>query len=422
MPDEPTGCQPGIYPFTEMVGDAPTRFHLRVDPDGSGMLLANSAEAAHLSPVGTLMVHEVLSGADDVQILEAVRAGFRGASARQVTDDITRVRALISDLTTPDHEHPVTNFGGWAPVDERQLGAPFQAHVAQGAPEQIEPILRSLWDVGVPQVAFLADPSRDQSEIVRLVEIAEDIGMIAGIRTVAKWLSTETLNDAANAGLDFLTLVYTSCDPDEHDSQLGAGDHAAALAAFEFCRDVELCPMAQVPLTDHSADELERIVECLCNLGVRNMRFYAIACLDGEEEHDAAGALPARALPQVATEITEAAEDFGATFLWDPPVRMDLAKSLADHVIAGPRASGEVSIRIEADGSVYAPRGPAVPCGNIVEQPWDEIWAHEAFTRYRESVESPRRCEICPDIEICAAGCVKDPSGWADDTDTGGAS
>ncbi len=118
----------------------------------------------------------------------------------------------------------------------------------------------------------------------------------------------------------------------------------------------------------------------------------------------------------------EAAEDFGATFLWDPPVRMDLAKSLADHVIAGPRASGEVSIRIEADGSVYAPRGPAVPCGNIVEQPWDEIWAHEAFTRYRESVEAPRRCEICPDIEICAAGCVKDPSGWADDTDTGGAS
>ena len=153
--------------------------------------------------------------------------------------------------------------------------------------------------------------------------------------------------------------------------------------------------------------------------GVRNFTFFAIACLDGQEAEDAAGALPARALPQVATLITECAEEAGARFLWAPPVRLDLKRTLAEHVIAGPRAGGEVSIRVEADGTVYAPRGPRHSCGNLLKQPWDAIWRHEAFARYREGVESARRCSVCPGLEICAAGCPKDPSGWSDDTEDG---
>jgi len=157
-------------------------------------------------------------------------------------------------------------------------------------------------------------------------------------------------------------------------------------------------------------------VEFASQNAIRNLVFCAIACLDGEEAEDAAGALPARALPQVATLVTEAAEDCGCRFLWAPPVRFDLRKTLADHKRAGPRAGAEVSIRVEADGTVYAPRGPRESCGNLLQQTWSTIWQHAAFTRYRESVEAPKRCEVCPGLEICAAGCVRDPAGWSDDT------
>lgn len=413
---------PGLHHFMRLEGDSPTRFHLRVDPDGAGLLMANAAEAAHLSAVGVLMVHGVLRGQPHEQIVAQVRASFRGGTQSEVEADLERVRELLADLASPEDNYPITNFAGAEAGPDARLGAPFQAHVVQGETANVEPILRALWEVGVPQVTLLAQLGADVRSLVRLVECAEDIGMLAGIRTVASWLSQDIIRDTAMAGLDFLTLVVASHDPDRHDAILGAGDHEAMRRAAALCHDMELCPVAQVPLTDDSADDLEQIVKFALGEDIRNLSFFAVACLDGEEEADAAGALPARSLPQVATVVTECAEEAGARFIWEPPVRFDPRKTLADHIMAGPRASGEASIRVEPDGTVCPPRGKRRACGNMLREDWSQIWNHEAFTRYRESVEAPSRCDVCPGLALCAAACPKDPSGWSDDTENGGAS
>ncbi len=413
---------PGLHHFMQLEGDSPTRFHLRVDPDGGGMLLANAAEAAHLSPVGVLMVHGVLSKRDDGRIADAVRAGFSSGSDTEIIADLERVRTLIADLASPDDNYPITNFrGAEDSPSARRLGAPFQAHVVQGEPDEVEPIIKALWGAGIPQVTIVAQPGAEMRDLVRLVECAEDINMLAGIRAVAGWLSEDIVHDAAMAGLDFLTLVLASHEPGKHDAILGVEDHAALTRAIAQCRDLELCPVTQVPLTDESMDELEEIVEFALGQDVSNFSFFAVACLDGEEEADAAGAIPARALPQAATIVTECAEEADARFIWEPPVRFDLRKTLSDHIIAGPRAGGEVSIRVAADGTVYPPRGGLRACGNVLTQEWGEIWGHEAFTRYRESVEAPSQCDTCPGLALCEPACPKDPGGWADDTDNGGA-
>ena len=413
---------PGLYHYTRLQGDFPVRFHLRIDPDGAGLLLANASEAAHLSPVGVAMVRGALEGLDDTEIIQRVRAGFAGGGVAQVTRDLEGVRKLLADLLTPEDNYPITNFGGaGATPERRRLLAPYQAYVTQGDSPAIEPLLRELWEVGVPQVTFLAQPDLPPQGLVRLVECAEDIGMIAGIRAAASWLPEGVLRDAGMAGLDFLALVLASASTAEHDLLAGPGDLATFTQAVEACHDMELCPVAQVPLTDRNTDELPEIVEFASQQAIRNFAFFALACLDGDEEQDAAGALPARALPQVATMVTECAEECGARFLWAPPVRFDARKTLADHVIAGPRAGAEASIRVETDGTVYAPRGPREPCGNLLRQTWDAIWRHPAFTRYRDIVEAPSRCPTCPGLALCAAACPKDPTGWSDDTVTGGA-
>ncbi|MBM3471652.1 MAG: hypothetical protein FJX75_00085 [Armatimonadetes bacterium] len=416
----PDFAAPGLYHYTQLPGGFPVRFHLRIDPDGAGLLLANASEAAHLSPVGVTMVRGALEGFDDTEIIQRVRADFSGGSIAQVTKDLEGVRKLLADLLTPGDNYPITNFGGDTPTARRRLLAPFQAYVTQAEPAGVEPILRNLWEAGVPQVTLIAQPSLPPEGLARIVECAEDLGMIAGIRALASWLPEGVLREAGMAGLDFLQLVLVSAGAADHDLLTQPGDLAAFTQAVDVCHDMELCPVAQIPLTDRNADDLPEIAEFAGGKAIRTLSFFALACLDGEEEQDAAGALPARALPQVATMVAECAEECGARFLWDPPVRFNLRKALADHISAGPRAGAEASIRVEPEGTVYAPRGPREPCGNLLRQSWDAIWKHPAFARYRDLVEAPSRCPTCPGLALCAAACPKDPTGWSDDTVTGG--
>jgi len=410
---------PGLYHYTNMDGDVPTRFHLRVDPDGGGLLLANSAEAAHLSRVGVLMVNGALAGMDDAALTAQVREQFSGGSQAEIADDLARVRSLIAGLASPDDNYPVTNFGDADDAAHtRRLGAPFRADVLQGSPEQVVPILHKLWDAGIPHVTFLVRPGSDMARMARLVEAAEDIGMITGLRTVASWFTEEELRQVAFAGLDYLTVVMASRDAAEHDQMVGAPDSDVALRAFELCHEWELCPVAQVPLTDESADEIEDIVQYVADRGVRNLWFFALACLDDEQRADAGGAIPARGIAQIVTTVVEAAEDHDMRFIWQPPVKFNADLSLPQHIIAGPRASGDIAVRVEPDGAVYPPRGKRVAAGNLLTDDWPTIWSSACFARFRERVEAPKRCEVCQDLPI-SGPCPKDPAGWSDDTQDG---
>lgn len=407
---------PGIYHYQRLVGDWPTRFHLRVDPDGGGLLLANAAEAAYLSPAGVHMARGILQGEGEEQILATIKHSFRGASVTEMVADLARIHHLIADLSAPGDNYPVTNLDDpRVSVWSRALAAPFRADVVQGDPTFSRDLLLRLWGAGIPHVTFLVQPELAASDLPRLVEAAEDIGMLAGLRSLAGWLSPALIEQAALAGLDHLDLLYVSNSAAAHDLLAGEGDFDQALAAFQQCHDLELCPVAQVPIIQSNVDELEEIVAFLAQRQVTNLCFFALACQDEDESAQEAGALPARALPQVAALISEAAEERQARFLWAPSVRFDPDKALAKQVRRGPRTATDIAVRVEADGRVFPPRGDRTCAGNLLEQPWDTLWNHECFTRYRERLQAPTRCSDCPDLEICLAECPKNPQGWSDE-------
>jgi radical SAM protein with 4Fe4S-binding SPASM domain len=389
---------------------------LRVDPDGGGLLLANAAEAGYLSPVGVEMVHEVLEDTPDEAILAGLRRRYHGAAPDQMEADLARIRTLIADLSEPGDNYPITNLSDRPAEWGRVLAAPFRADITQGEPEVMSQILRKLWDAGLPHATFLADPSRRAVDLTRLVEAAGDLGMITGLRALASWLSPELIHDAALAGLDHLDLVCVSAEASLHNAVTAPGDWARAGAGFAQCHELELAPVAEVPLFAENLSSVHDTVDFLAQRGMTNLAFYALACPDGDEAAQAAGALPARAIPQVAVTLTEAAEESQSRYLWAPPVRYDLSRSLAAHVQAGPRAAGDVAVRVEADGSVFPARGPRECTGNILTDAWEEIWNHDCFARYRGRIERPERCPECPDLPICQADCPQDPQAWSDDT------
>jgi radical SAM protein with 4Fe4S-binding SPASM domain len=407
--------EPGLYHYQRLQGDWPTRFHLRVDPDGGGLLLANAAEAAYLSPVGVEMAHEVLEERSDAQIVAEIERKYHSAEPGQIATDLARIRAVINDLSRPGDNYPITNLGE-AGEAGRVLAAPYRADVVQGEPLVMREILRKLWDYGIPHVSFLAQPQAPASDLPLLVEAAGDLGMVAGVRAVASWLPPEVIQEAALAGLDHLDLLYVSAEAAVHDALTAAGDWETALAAFAQCLALELAPVAEVPLYAGGLPAVRRTMASLHERSVSNLTFFALACPEDDAASQAAGALPARAIPPAAVTITEAAEENGARYIWAPPVRFDPARTLAAQVQAGPRAAGDSAIRVEADGRVYPARGPRACTGSLFTEKWEAIWNHECFARYRGRLAQPKRCPQCPDLPICQADCPQDPAAWSDDT------
>lgn len=416
----PSSIEPGIYSYHRLTGEWPTRFHLRVDPDGFGLLLANASEAAQLSPSGVHIARAILQDRADEDIIREVLAAFPDATIDQVKADVARVRDLIAQLSEPGDNYPITDLDDPLVSDRtRSLWAPLRACVVPGEMDTASDVLRRLWNVGVPHCTILVEQDSRVEDIPRLVEVAEDIGMIAGVRSVASFLPEDVADAAAQAGLDHLDLLYTSASARQHDDLVGEGDHDKAFALFQRCRDLELCRVAQVPLLERNVDQLDEILAALHDEDVHNVSFFAVACPDDDEIARQAGALAAKTLPQVAASLIEAAERANARYLWLPPVRFDNSKSLAEHVKAGPRTDGDGAIRVEKDGRVFAARGPKRPAGNILADPWESIWHSDVLRRYRERLGQPTRCPDCPGLPICAADCPKDLHGWSDDTQGG---
>lgn len=416
-----TVIAPGVYHTIREADGNYTRLHLRVDRDGSGMLITNATAAVRLSPAGVVIARAVLDDADDDTILQRLADRFHGASPAEMQRDIQRMRDVLANLVVPGTTAPMiavgTAFDAIPTIREGQLIAPLAADVPLAEPARLVPILDRLWAVGIPHVTLLAPARPVADHLLRAVEHAEDLGMIAGVRGRGSDLQHGTLlRDLAQVGVDHITVLYAAADPALHDALCGAGDHAAAEDVMAGTQAYEVCAVAEVALI---APTLERLAMTLAHLQafhVTNVSFFALVQPDAPtavEPTTAAGVFPARAMPQVATQIEEAAHTAQVRVLWQPPVQFDPAHTVAEHVRRGPRCSGDVAVRVEPDGTVIPPRGPYQPVGNLLHDDWETIWNHPAFRMYRERVETPSRCDACPGLAMCAVECPRDPAGWA---------
>ncbi|MDX1616391.1 MAG: SPASM domain-containing protein [Candidatus Promineifilaceae bacterium] len=414
-PEYEPAVTPGLYHYVREAEGMFTRFHLRADPDGRGMLIANATIAAHLSPTGVLIAKGTLEHQDQDEIIATLARHFSNVEHQRVERDLDRISELIDKLITPIDNYPIVNLEDAAisPFKAR-LMAPLQADTPLIDTHNLNTNLLRLWQAAIPHVTFLTVEETPATEIVRAVERAEDLGMIAGLRARASDLSHGVqIQSLAQAGLDHASIFYASADKTIHDQIYGRNDSESARTTFSELQFYEIAPIAIVPLVETTVAGLEETLVDLLSRGVSNVFFFAVAVPDELFPRSDGGVLRASALPQVATLVEELSAYHEVRFIWQAPVMRDDRYSLADQLRRGARCSDEISILVEADGEVIPPRGPNRSAGNLLSDDWPAIWNNEAFRRYRERVEMPTRCSSCPGMAICAADCPQEILGWS---------
>ena len=407
------GIRPGVYHYLREKEGAFTRFHLRVDSTGGGLLLANASAAARLHASGIIIAKGLLEDKPGPVLVDQLVRFFRGVTVEQAAGDVERVRQVIATLDAPGDNFPILNLSDPSFCPEAApLDKPLSADVSLAPRQKTMPILNQLWELGIPHVTFVVGEHPDSAALIGAVERTEDLGMIAGVRARGSDLAGGTLiKDLATVGVDHVDVLYLSADAAVHDGLAGSGDHDKAVRIWETAQDNEVCPVAVVPLVEATLETIEETIEELASLEVGNVCYYAIAS-DGQDA--AAGAVAAEALIQAAQLIEDAAEESQVRYLWFPPVKRAVGRSLAEQVCRGPRTSGDQAIRVEPDGAVFVARGPFQPVGNLLTDAWETIREHEVYREYRRRIETDTHCEECPGLATCAADCPRNPAGWAE--------
>lgn len=411
-PGSPEDALPpaGLHHFVRTVDGRMIRYHLRVEPDGSALLVANATAVLQLSSSGATLAHALLRWDQD-EAVRRTRRAFRGASEDRVVADVQRMRAALDEMADARGAHPLRSVDDpESTVHRRTLSAPLSADVVAGDAARVQDVLRRLWDIGIPQVVLVVPEGRVSPHLARLVERAEDLGLVTGVRARATdLLGPRLLDDVAMAGLDHLDLCWAGPPADAHDALFGSGDFGRALDIAERCHALELAVVAVTPLVTSTLEHLDEMAAALQQRRVSAWAVFAVA----DRGEGGGQVLGAREVRQAATTVEELADHHGLNLLWSPPVEREPSMALTDQVARGPRTTSEAGVRIDPAGTVVAPVGRPTATGDLLRDPWPSIWAHPSFRHWRESVDDPPRCEACPELAVCSAGCPSDPMTWA---------
>ncbi|HSE43193.1 MAG TPA: SPASM domain-containing protein [Acidobacteriota bacterium] len=402
LPEPPN--RSGIYSFRREKNGAITRFHLRVEKNGEGMLLANSSIAARLSASGTLIAKMLLEGKTQNEIETEVRKQFRKVPDQLLSEDIDRVWQFIESLSNPDDTYPIFNLQDPALEPPRDLMAPLHAQIPVVSSEKTKTILQKLWDAGIPHVTFEVLKESSSDETVRCVQYAEDIGMICGVRASGTWFQQpDVMKSLALAGIDYVVVPIVSAAKEKHDRIFGERDFEKAQQCINDCKRWEICGVVEVGISHENRKEVADLFTMLESKGILNVHCFAVA-------EPVEKGLTGVEIIQTAVDVLSTASQLQMRVIWLPAVSR--AGSLSEVLQAGPRTAGDVSVLVDAEGNVYPSRGPRTAAGNVLNTPWKTIWDSDVFRNYRYRVQSNTHCSICPGLEICAADCPGDPQGW----------
>ena len=105
------------------------RIHLRIEPDGQGILFVDVTDAIHLNQTAAQIAKWALDGEDRQLVVRRLRARFRGGS--RIEEDVRQTYALVDHVRKADGCPTCgVDFVQQRPLFSTRARAPYKADLA----------------------------------------------------------------------------------------------------------------------------------------------------------------------------------------------------------------------------------------------------------------------------------------------------
>ncbi len=424
----PHSLPPGLHGYERRDGaGGRVRLHLRMEPDGRGLLVINAARVLHLNQTAVEYARLVLEEVPEDKAVRVVCRRYR-VDARTARTDFRHIRAQIETLIRAD--------GSTCPIIGLDLGrvdpfsvvltAPYRMDLAltyrcnnacphcyvarpPGYPEMDtatwKAVLERVWEVSIPHVCFTGGEATLRKDLVELVAYAEGLGLVTGLLTNGRRLSDAAYVQALiEAGLDHAQITLESHDEAVHDHMVAApGAWRETVQAVRNAVAAGLYTTTNTTLTRENVPGIEETVAFIASLGVPtfacNSLIYA-----GRGSTVGTGFREGELAP-ILERVRETAGQHGLRLTWYTPTQYCAFSPLQLELGVKACTAALYNMCVEPDGAVIPCQSYYEPLGYILRDPWEAIWNHDLAQALRERRYAPEKCRECPEFPICGGGC-----------------
>ncbi len=418
--------EPGLYHYQHQSLGERSRVHLRLDPDGSGLLLVNASRVVHLNPTAALMAYMLLEEIPEAQALRKITRLY-SVSHTQALEDYSQVRLQISELVRPDGVCPVHELDVETirPFSARP-SAPYRmdlaltyrcnndcAHCYNARARDFgelptgewKRILDRLWELGIPHVVFTGGEPTLRSDLPELIAYAERNGQITGMNTNGRRLSDRRfVASLVDAGLDHVQITLESHVAQVHDQMVGLnGAWKQTVAGVRNALDTPLFVMTNTTMLQENSPGIPETLDFLAETGVPTVGLNALI-YSGKGATVGTGLAESELVPllDIARQRTTL---YGQRLIWYTPTQYcHFDPMQLDLGVKGCTAA-LYNMCVEPDGAVLPCQSYYKPLGNLLQDSWESIWNHDLSVSLRERRNLPAKCTGCALISECGGGC-----------------
>jgi radical SAM protein with 4Fe4S-binding SPASM domain len=416
----------GIYHFDYQENSGRSRVHLRIDPDGSGLLLVNASRVMHLNPTATIMAYQFLLKIPRDTAIKSLSKLYN-VSIEQLTNDYTKILNQFNELIKPDGACPIHDLNlEVIPPFSAKPSAPYRmdlaityrcnndcAHCYNARPrdypelstETWHQILDKLWSIGIPHVVFTGGEPTLRPDLPELIAHAEQNGQITGINTNGRRLADRVyVENLVKAGLDHVQITLESHNPEIHDAMVNThGAWKQTVAGIHNVLETPLYVMTNTTMLTINQSGLKQTLEFLASIGVPTVGLNALIYAGrGLEVHSGLAETELPRLLNLAREITDRHHQ---RLIWYTPTQYCHFDPMQLELGVKGCTAALYNMCIEPNGDVIPCQSYYQSLGNILSTQWNKIWKHDLSIWIRERKYIPEKCSNCSLLVECGGGC-----------------
>ncbi len=364
---------PGLYNYqTPQDSDYQYRLHLRIEPGGEGLLIINASTVLHLNQTATEYAYHLIKQSPRSEVLESIIKRYQISYIDAANDFDQFISRIETSITTPDLD-PVTylDFERSTPYIDFPV-APYRMDCALTyklsnkdkfglSPEDRvkqelslddwKLILEKAWTNGIPHVIFTGGEPTLRPDLIEIIILAEELGMVTGLATDGLKLSeNDYLEKLLNSGLDHLLITF---EPENEKS-------------WKALRDIipqDIHTTVHLTIEKSIVEDYIKIMDEFKKIGVENI---SLSFTNPDLEN-------------LVIDLRNKAAESGFNLDWDLPVPYSQFNPVSAEIASGdsiPAGAGKAWLYLEPDGDTLPAQGINKPLGNFLTDSWEWVWSN----------------------------------------------